>query len=76
MIPLRCDTLKLFRFSFMCDCIAAGVSLFTSSCVVIIKRFDVVAVTAWTTYRLCADSNDVPLGTQTHRTGLSRREVV
>jgi hypothetical protein len=60
----------------MCDCIAAGIFLFTSPCVVIIKRFDVVTVTAWTTYRLCADSNDVSLDTRMHRTGLSRREVV
>ena len=37
---------------------------------------DVVVVTVWTTYRLCADSNDIPLDTRTHRTGLSRREVV
>jgi hypothetical protein len=36
---------------------------------------DVVVVTVWTTYRLCADSNDIPLDTRTHRTGLSRREV-
>jgi hypothetical protein len=60
----------------MCDCIAAGVSLFTSSWVVIIKRFGVVVVTAWATYRLCADSNDIPLDSRTHRTCLSRREVV
>jgi hypothetical protein len=37
---------------------------------------DVVVVTVWTTYRLCVDSNDVPLDIRTHRTGLSRREVV
>lgn len=50
--------------------------MFTSSCVVIIKKFDVVVVNAWKTNRLCADSNDLPLDTRTHRTGLSRREVV
>ena len=37
---------------------------------------DVVVVALWTTYRLCRDNNDIPLDTRTHRTGLSRREVV
>ena len=36
--------------------------LFTSSCVVVIKRVGVVSFTVSTAYRLCANSNDIPLG--------------
>jgi len=66
MLRSRCDRRRLYRFYCVCDCIAAGVSLFTLLCVVIIKSVSIVAVTVWTTHRLCANSNDIRLDTHGH----------